>query len=188
MCCTHFPTRLSQSSSQLARQRFTRSVQQPPPRCFCPILLPASSPFLFFLIFRCGGLCAAHGIHPKYLENRSSKKHAIFHRFLLECYCLLQGPTSKKRAPTQCFVDFSHNSAHRFGHAFLLQKTYQKPSQNEVRTLQKIDVKKCVVFQHRFFRVWASILEGLGPPTWSQVRRAACSARRVKPHCIFCLH
>ena len=29
------------------------------------------------------------------------------------------------------------------------------------------------------------ILEGLEPPTWSQVRRAACSARRVKPYCIF---
>ena len=42
--------------------------------------------------------------------------------------------------------------------------------------------RKRVVFQHRFFRVSASILEGLGPPTWSQVRRAACSARRVRPH------
>ena len=29
--------------------------------------------------------------------------------------------------------------------------------------------QKRVVFQHRFFRVLASISEGLGPPRWSQV-------------------
>ena len=45
--------------------------------------------------------------------------------------------------------------------------------------------QKRVVFQHRFFRVLASISEGLGPPRWSQVRRAACSARRVRSHGIF---
>ena len=61
-----------------------------------------------------------------------------------------------------------------------LSKTTSEPFQNRCR--------KRVVFQHRFFRVSASILEGLGPPTWSQVRRAACSARRVKPHCTLCLH
>ena len=27
----------------------------------------------------------------------------------------------------------------------------------------------CAAFLHRFFRVWASILKPLGPPTWSQV-------------------
>ena len=56
-------------------------------------------------------------------------------------------------------------------------KTRSEPFQNRCQ--------KCVVFQHPFFRVLASILEGLGPPSWSQVRRAACSAWRVKSHCIF---
>ena len=58
-------------------------------------------------------------------------------------------------------------------------KTTSEPSQNRCR--------KCIVFLHRFCRVSALILEPLGPPCWSQVRRAACSARRVKPHCILCL-
>ena len=58
-----------------------------------------------------------------------------------------------------------------------LSKMRSEPSKNRCR--------KCVVFQHRFFRVSASILDPLGPPRWSQVRRAACSARRVRAHCIY---
>ena len=44
--------------------------------------------------------------------------------------------------------------------------------------------KRCFL-KHRFFSGLGSILEGLGLPRWNQVRRAACSARRVKPYCIF---
>ena len=42
-----------------------------------------------------------------------------------------------------------------------LSKTTSEPFKNRCQ--------KCVVFQHRFFRVSASIFEGLGPPRWSQV-------------------
>ena len=51
---------------------------------------------------------------------------------------------------------------------FVLQKTYQKPLQNDARTTKKSRCKTHC-FQHRFFRVLASILEAFGPPTWSQI-------------------
>ena len=107
----------------------------------------------------------------KSFQNRTLQKHAIVHRFLLEFCCLLQEPTSKKRAPTQCFVNFSHNSVFRFWHAFLLQKTYQKPFQNEVRTLPKSMLKTCCFstsifsgFSLDFGASWASKME----PSWLQ--------------------
>ena len=81
--------------------------------------------------------------HPKSFQNRCLRKHTIFHRFLRDFCCLLQEPTSKKRAPTQCFVNFSHNSVYRFEHTFSVQKTYQKPFQNEVRALLKSIAKTC---------------------------------------------
>ena len=55
-------------------------------------------------------------------------------------------------------------------------KTTSEPFKNRCQ--------KRVVFQHRFFGVLASILEPLGLPRWSQVRRAAGSARRVRPYCL----
>ena len=63
----------------------------------------------------------------------------------------------------------------------------EKPIKNPSKTTSEPLENRCqkrVVFQHRFFQVSASNLKPLGPPTWSQVRRAACSARRVKPYCI----
>ena len=48
----------------------------------------------------------------------------------------------------------------------------QKPTKNLPKTTSEPSKNRCrkrVVFQHRFFRVLASILEPLGPPTWSQV-------------------
>ena len=87
---------------------------------------------------------------PKSIQNRCPKKHAIFDRFLFIFCCMLQEPTSKKRAPTQCFVSFSCNSVFRFLHAFLVQKTYQKPFQNESRTLRKSMPKTCCFFTSIF--------------------------------------
>ena len=55
-----------------------------------------------------------------------------------------------------------------------LSKNIPKRSPNP----SKIDAKNVLFFQHRFFRVSASILGVLG----FQVRRAAGSARRVKAH------
>ena len=72
---------------------------------------------------------------PKSIQNRCPQKHAIFHGFLLIFGCLLQEPNLKFHAPSYSFVDISHKSAFRYWHVFLVQKTYQKPSQNEVRTL-----------------------------------------------------
>ena len=48
----------------------------------------------------------------------------------------------------------------------------KKPTKNLPKTRSEPFKNRCqkrVVFQHRFFRVSASILEGLGLPTWSQV-------------------
>ena len=51
---------------------------------------------------------------------------------------------------------------------FRSKKPTKNPSKTRPEPLQN-RCWKCVVFQHRFFRVLASILEPLGPPTWSQV-------------------
>ena len=56
--------------------------------------------------------------------------------------------------------------------AFRMHFGSKKPTKNQSKTTSepfKNRCQKCVVFQHRFFRVSASILEPLGPPTWSQV-------------------
>ena len=88
---------------------------------------------------------------------------------LRDFWCLFQEPTSKKHAPTQCFVSFSHNSVYRFEHAFWIRKAHQKPVQNDVRTLQKSMLKICRFstaifsgFGLDFGVSWASNLE----PSW----------------------
>ena len=48
-------------------------------------------------------------ILPKRHQNRSSNKHRFLHRFLLDFRCSLQRPNIKIRAPSQCFVDSSHD-------------------------------------------------------------------------------
>ena len=48
----------------------------------------------------------------------------------------------------------------------------KKPIKNPSKTRSEPFKNRCrkrIVFQHRFFRVSALILEGLGPPRWSQV-------------------
>ena len=53
-----------------------------------------------------------------------------------------------------------------------MKKCSKKPTENPSETKSEPSqnqCQKCIVFYHRFFRVSASILEGLGPPTWSQV-------------------
>ena len=106
---------------------------------------------------------------PKPFQNRHPPKHAFFLRFLFDFWCMLQEPTSKKRAPTQCFVSFSHNSVFHFLHAFSAPKTYQKPFRNKVRTLPKSMSKTCRFstsifsgFGFDFGGSWASMLK----PRW----------------------
>ena len=85
----------------------------------------------------CEGFWEGFG-RPKSSQNRGPKKHPIFRRFLLEKCFVAKVPTSKKHAPTQCFVKFLHIKAFRLLLAFWGPKTYQKASRNEVRTIQKL--------------------------------------------------
>ena len=65
--------------------------------------------------------------------------------------------------------------------AFRMHFGSKKPTKNRPKSRSepfKNRFKKRVVFQHRFFHVLGSILEPPGLP----IRRAACSAWRVRPH------
>ena len=108
---------------------------------------------------------------PKTLPNGGSKKHMIFERIFDNIF-----QNSKPRNleninfphGKSLFLRFSLNSCFCSFLAFSTQKTYQKPFQNEVRTLPKSMPKMCC-FLTSFFKVSASIWEALGPPSWSQV-------------------
>ena len=80
---------------------------------------------------------------PKSIQNRCPKKHAIFHRFLLETCFVATVPTSIFYWFLQCFLLVGHFSLNRFLHEFSVQKTYQKPFQNEARTPPKSMLKMC---------------------------------------------
>ena len=54
-----------------------------------------------------------------------------------------------------------------FGMRFWSKKLTKNPSKTRPESL-KNRCRKRIVFQHRFFRVSASILEPLGVPTWTQ--------------------
>ena len=66
------------------------------------------------------------------------------------------------------FFRVSLKSAFVMFFKFSFNKPVKNPSKTRPEPFQN-RCQKCVVFQHRFFRVSASILEGLGPPRWSQV-------------------
>ena len=107
-----------------------------------------------------------------------SKNMRFCHGFLLIFGCLLQEPNLKFHAPTQCFVSFSQKSNVRFWHAFLVQKTYRKPFQDEARTFQKSMPKtgcfSTLIFSRLgldFGTSWASNLDP-SPPRCLQ--RQAC--------------
>ena len=82
-------------------------------------------------------------ILPKCLRKRCPNRHVIFHRFLPDFGCLSQRPTLDFCWQGHSFVSFSHYSMFRLLYAFSVQKTYQKPFQNEVRTLPKSMPKTC---------------------------------------------
>ena len=107
-------------------------------------------------------------IHPKCLQNRRPKKHASFHRFLLEFGCMLQKPTSKNVRPRSVLLAFHKFQFIAFGMHFRFKKPTKTLSKTRTEPF-KNRCRKCVVFQHRFFQVSASIVEPLGPPTWNQV-------------------
>ena len=68
--------------------------------------------------------------------------------------------------------------------AFRMHFGSKKPTKNQSKTTSEPFKNRCqkyVVFQHRFFRVSASILEGLGPPSWSQVGYFGYQRGRMRP-------
>ena len=116
-------------------------------------------------------------IHPKCLPNRTPQKHVIFHRFLFQ-----NAPTAKM--PTRVLYWFfphetlvGHFSSNRFSRAFWVQKTYQKPFQNEVRTLQKSMRKTMFFFNIDFFGFRARFWTLLGL-SWVPLGRSWASLGR----------
>ena len=108
---------------------------------------------------------------PKSFQNRGSKKHAIFHRFLLDVFLFFNLRFLENRGFTigkSLILKFSLKSCYRKFNVFLFQKTYQKPFENEVRTLPKSMPKTCC-FSTSFFSGFGLDLGRLGLPTWSQV-------------------
>ena len=88
---------------------------------------------------------------PKSIQNRYSKKHTFFLQFLNEFCHMLQWLNLKIRAPTQCFVNFSHKCLFRFLHALLVQK----PSKNLFKSRSERRKNRCqnrVVFSSSIFR------------------------------------
>ena len=69
-----------------------------------------------------------------------------------------------------CFVNFR---------AFFFKKSSKNPSKMKPEHLKK-RCQKHVIFGHRLFRVPASILEGLEPPSWRQIGRLGTPGRSQK--------
>ena len=109
---------------------------------------------------------------PKRLQNRCSKKHRFFRNFLLQfLYICYLGNLENINFPLgkPLFLRFSLKTCFCNFHAFSVQKTYQKPFQNEVRTMKKSMPKTCCFLTSIFWgsgldfgASWASNLE----PSW----------------------
>ena len=109
---------------------------------------------------------------PKSFQNRGSKKHAIFHRFLLEKPSAAKVPTSIPYWFLPIKMALGRFSSNRCLQAFSIQKAYQKPLQNQVRTLSKSMPKTCCFLTSIFSGFgldleasWASKME----PSWLQM-------------------
>ena len=76
--------------------------------------------------------------------------------------------TSNFMRPRNVLLAFHKNQVFAFG----MRSWSKKPTKNPSKTKPEPFKNRCrkwIVFQHRFFRVSASILEPLGLPTWTQV-------------------
>ena len=76
--------------------------------------------------------------------------------------------TSKFVRPASVLLTFHTIQLFAFGMHFLSKKRPKNLPKTRSDPLKNRCQQRCF-FQHRFFKVSASILEGLGPPTWSQV-------------------
>ena len=109
---------------------------------------------------------------PKSFQNRCSEKQTNFHRFLLDFFVFLNLRFLKNVHFTlvkSLFSRFSLKSCFYISHVFSIQKTYQKPFQDDVRTYQKTTSKTCCFFTSIFSGLgldfggsWSSKLE----PSW----------------------
>ena len=101
------------------------------------------------------------------LKSMSQKPCDFSSMFLKKCF-VARVPTSISCWFFQYKMALGRFSSNSFSHPYSVQNTYQKTSQNEVRAMKKSMLNMCC-FLTSIFRVWASILKPLGPPTWSQV-------------------
>ena len=79
-----------------------------------------------------------------------------------KCRCLLRPNRSG------VLLTFNTNQPLAFCIRFGFEKPPKNPSKTRPEPFQN-RCRKCIVFQHRFFRLWALILKGFWPPRWSQV-------------------
>ena len=77
------------------------------------------------------------------------------------------------------FLKFSLKACSYNVCAFSFKKTAKNPSKMKSEHLKK-RCQKHVIFGHRLFRVLASILGGLGPPSWTQIGRLGLPGRSQK--------
>ena len=108
---------------------------------------------------------------PKTLPNRYSKKHMIFER-IFETIFQIQGLETLKICVSLRREHDVQGFRTKICFNIFLSLGFENPPQNPCKTRSEPLKNRCrkrVVFEHRFFTVSASILEGLGPPRWSQV-------------------
>ena len=109
---------------------------------------------------------------PKPYQNRCPKKHAIFHRFLLEKRFVAKVSTSTKHWFFPIRMALGRFSSRRFLYGFSVPKTYPKPFENHARATPKSLLKThCFLtsiflcFSLDFGASWASKME----PSWLQI-------------------
>ena len=121
--------------------------------------------------------CGKHGFWPpktvpKSIQNAYkidvSKNMRIFIDFCCFLVACCKSRTSNFMRPRNVLLAFHRTHVFAFGMRFRSKKLTKNPSKTRSESFQNRCLKR-VVFQHRFFRVSASILEGLGPPSWNQV-------------------
>ena len=78
------------------------------------------------------------------------------------------------------FLRFSLKSSFYNFRISSFKKSFKNPFKMKLEHL-KNRCQKHILFWYRLFRILASILEGLGPPSWSQIGRLGLPGRSQKP-------
>ena len=132
---------------------------------------------LFFASIFSRKNCENHGFWPPKTFPKPSqnpfkidvpKNMRFFMGFCCFFVACCKSRTSNFMRPRSVLLAFHNNQVFAFGMRFWSKK----PTKNQSKTTSEPFKNRCqkwVVFQHRFFRVSASILEPLGLPTWTQV-------------------